>query len=137
MNRLVLYSIEDTETEKIFLNVVKKYSFRSKKLKPADERRTLASIIGLPKPQISGQTGEARPNTSKNGLTGEDISKTDFIIMYGLSKTDMDSFLNTCKTEGISSEVLKAVATPVNLGWTVGALKAELVYEHRKMRGDM
>lgn len=50
------------------------------------------------------------------------------LIMNGLDRSRLDSFLTRLRAGGVSIP-LKAMVTPTNQGWTLAALLAELVQE--------
>lgn len=59
--------------------------------------------------------------------------KEEMLIMAGLLREEMDSFLAQIRSENASVE-LKAVVTPYNLGWRCDDLLKELKKEHEAMR---
>lgn len=80
---------------------------------PADTGRTIASLCGGPGP------------ASAPALTGDWPAA---LIMNGLDRSRLDSFLTRLRAGGVSIP-LKAMVTPTNQGWTLAALLAELVRE--------
>lgn len=80
---------------------------------PADTGRTIASLCGGPAP------------ASAPALTGDWPAA---LIMNGLDRSRLDSFLTRLRAGGVSIP-LKAMVTPTNQGWTLAALLAELVRE--------
>ena len=80
---------------------------------PADTGRTIASLCGGPAP------------ASAPALTGDWPAA---LIMNGLDRSRLDSFLTRLQAGGVSIP-LKAMVTPTNQGWTLAALLAELVRE--------
>lgn len=80
---------------------------------PADTGRTIGSLCGGPGP------------ASAPALTGDWPAA---LIMNGLDRSRLDSFLTRLRAGGVSIP-LKAMVTPTNQGWTLAALLAELVRE--------
>ena len=80
---------------------------------PADTGRTIGSLCGGPGP------------ASAPTLTGDWPAA---LIMNGLDRSRLDSFLTRLRAGGVSIP-LKAMVTPTNQGWTLAALLAELVRE--------
>ena len=80
---------------------------------PADTGRTIGSLCGGPGP-ASAPTIEADYPAA--------------LIMNGLDRSRLDSFLTRLRAGGVSIP-LKAMVTPTNQGWTLAALLAELVRE--------
>ena len=80
---------------------------------PADTGRTIGSLCGGPGP-ASAPTIEADHPAA--------------LIMNGLDRSRLDSFLTRLRAGGVSIP-LKAMVTPTNQGWTLAALLAELVRE--------
>ena len=79
----------------------------------ADTGRTIGSLCGGPGP------------ASAPALTGDWPAA---LIMNGLDRSRLDSFLTRLRAGGVSIP-LKAMVTPTNQGWTLAALLAELVRE--------
>ena len=79
----------------------------------ADTGRTIGSLCGSPGP------------ASAPALTGDWPAA---LIMNGLDRSRLDSFLTRLRAGGVSIP-LKAMVTPTNQGWTLAALLAELVQE--------
>ena len=80
---------------------------------PADTGRTIGSLCGGPGP------------ASAPTLTGDWPAA---LIMNGLDRSRLDSFLTRLRVGGVSIP-LKAMVTPTNQGWTLAALLTELVRE--------
>lgn len=80
---------------------------------PADTGRTIGSLCGGPGP------------ASAPTLTGDWPAA---LIMNGLDRSRLDSFLTRLRAGGVSIP-LKAMVTPTNQGWTLAALLTELVRE--------
>lgn len=57
------------------------------------------------------------------------------LIMSGFTRPRMDLLLSALREGGIPPIPLKAVATPTNVAWTLGALCAELRREHAQLHG--
>ena len=81
--------------------------------------KTIGAYLGLP--IDGGQTGA--------GIDGQ------MIVIAGFEQQELNTLLRLMKNAGFSRDVLKAVATPANIGWTFSALWKELSEEHRQMNG--
>lgn len=80
---------------------------------PADTGRTIASLCG-------GPGSASAPAIEANYPAA--------LIMNGLDRAQLDSFLNRLRAGGVSIP-LKAMVTPTNQSWTLAALLAELEQE--------
>lgn len=80
---------------------------------PADTGRTIGSLCGGAGPAAADAPAGDWPAA---------------LIMNGLDRARLDSFLNRLRAGGVSIP-LKAMVTPTNQGWTLAALLAELVRE--------
>ena len=57
------------------------------------------------------------------------------LLMAGFIGNDTDRLLAAMRKAGFQRDVLKAVATPTNIGWTPGELWNEIHREHLTMSG--
>ena len=80
---------------------------------PADTGRTIASLCG-------GPGAASAPAIEANYPAA--------LIMNGLDRARLDSFLTRLRAGGVSIP-LKAMVTPTNQSWTLAALLAELEQE--------
>lgn len=91
-----------------------KISAQSKRVPQADFSQKIAVLLGL------------LPRLNSVCLSP---FKEEMLIMAGLERAEMDSFLADLRTSGASVE-LKAVVTPYNLDWRADELLKELKAEH-------
>lgn len=80
---------------------------------PAQAGLTISRLCGGPGPAEAPETPADFPAA---------------LIMNGLDRTRLDSFLKELRAGGVSIP-LKAMVTPTNQSWTLAALLAELVRE--------
>ncbi len=52
------------------------------------------------------------------------------LVLHGFSRPRMDALLSAFSEAGLGTDILKAVTTPTNLGWSFSALCQELAREH-------
>lgn len=80
---------------------------------PADTGRTIGSLCGGPGPASAPAI---------------EVNYPAALIMNGLDRSRLDSFLTRLRAGGVSIP-LKAMVTPTNQGWTLAALLVELEQE--------
>ncbi len=84
----------------------------------------VARILGLSVPFNAPAAKEAAPSfLPAAGLT----------VLCGLTGEELDAFLAAKKAAGITGTGLLAVATPMNIAWTVSELAGELQREHEEI----
>lgn len=86
---------------------------------PAQAGKTVGALLGLPgrSPGLSAGPAPSQPA----------------LVLFGFTRPRMEEFLEALRSAGLPPQVLKAVATPTNLGWTLSALCAELARERDAM----
>ena len=99
-------------------SAAEKNGFEAKKVAQADFSQKLAVLLGL------------IPRENKVCLSP---FKEEMLIMAGLAREEMDSFLAQLRRDNASIE-LKAVVTPYNLGWQCDDLLEELKKEHEQFK---
>ena len=112
---VLLFNIPAEKSECISA-VARRALIEAKKVEQADFSQKLASLLNL----------LPRENTLCLSPFKEEL-----IIMAGLTREEMDSFLADIREQGASVE-LKAVVTPYNLGWRCDDLLKELKKEHAR-----
>lgn len=116
MKKCVLcFNLSDDKYECVSAVAVKN-SLEAKKVLQADFSQKLATLVGL------------MPRNNNICLSP---FKEEMLIMSGLLREEMDSFLAELRQVGATVE-LKAVVTPYNLAWNCDDLLEELKKEHKQ-----
>lgn len=90
---------------------------------PADLDKTISQLAGLP--LLPGMPPAALPSL---------LPPRDLLVFCGFSDSLLDRMLAECRGAGLGN-VLKAAATPINAGWTLRQLSAELAKEQAALAG--
>ncbi len=86
---------------------------------PGQTGERLGVLLGLPMPPQ--KTAPALPPAG------------GVLVLHGFSRGRMETLLDALRAAGLGPEVLKAMTTPTNLGWSFAALCAELAREHSEL----
>lgn len=90
---------------------------------PTEYGEPVGALAGFPGMRKQGRGCDG------SGVAGE------MLVFAGMDDEALDEFLDACKARGVTPTACKAVLTMHNGGWSGEKLYAELVSEHRAMRG--
>lgn len=115
----VLYYINDRAKEAAVCSLCSDLSFDCKKIGSMDLNRTIGSLAGASGMPVSAADA---PQSF--------FAPTELLVFCGISRQQLDRFLDEYHKRNIAPIALKAMMTPTNSNWTVSQLASALSQEH-------
>ena len=99
----------------------RRHGLRWTEVAPGDFGRPLGALVGLPAKAAAGPAAPVMP------------FQGPMLVMANLTRPQFDALLEDMRAQGVRVP-LKAVLTPVNVGWNALRLHDELLREHEELR---
>lgn len=116
---VLLFNVADAKKRSI-LTILTGLKIKGREVLPQDQGKSIGDLLG--------DTGDALPSSAPIKPFRDEM-----LVLHALSEKQMDRLLREIRSQG-ASVAIKAVTTPVNIGWSAADLFGALKQEHEAIQ---